>query len=214
MASTSMVSFFYQKPNQLTRSSTTKSSAIHSDNASSIGRSSSTLSKVKRFGSMLVRSKQQRPMLDTSFSVKPSPSSTSLMSSTTTNEDSEEEEHVTTPSSSTTQFSKDVMITVVAPSTTTNTINYQMDLDMMPVTPKDQSNQLPTMVETLEPPSSEEQLASLVKVQTTLERSDVFMVRGQLRMMFEQIDIEIEQQLESSRLNMLQSIKSTPRTLY
>ncbi|KAL7318652.1 hypothetical protein PS15m_001870 [Mucor circinelloides] len=214
MASTSITSFLHQKPNQLTRSSTIKSSVIHSDNGSSIGRSSSTLSKVKRFGSMLVRSKQQRPMLDTPFSVKPSPSSISLMSSTTTNEDSEEEEHVTTPSSSTTHFNKDVMITVVAPSTATNTVNYQIDLDMMSVTPKDQSNQLPTMVETLEPPSSEEQLASLVKVQTTLERSDVFMVREQLRTMFEQIDIEIEQELESSRLNMLQSIKSTPRTLY
>ncbi|KAL9538743.1 hypothetical protein MBANPS3_010705 [Mucor bainieri] len=178
-------------------------------------RRSSTLSKVKRFGSMLVRTKQQRPMIDTTAtaSIRPSPSSASLVSSaTTSNEDSEEEEHVMTPSSSTTQFSKDVMITVVTP---TSTVNYQMDLDIMSVTPKDQSNQLPTMVETLEPPSSEEQVASLAKkVQTTPHRSDVVMVREQLRTMFEQIDVEIEQELESSHLNMLASINSTPRIMY
>lgn len=85
----------------------------------------------------------------------------------------------------------------------------------MSVAPKDQSNQLPTMVETLEPPSSEEQVASLTKVQTTpVETSDVFIVREQLRTMFEQIDIEIEQELESSHLNMLATIKSTSRTMY
>ncbi|KAK4515570.1 glucose-6-phosphate isomerase [Mucor velutinosus] len=208
MTSSSITSFFHQKPNQLTRSSTFTGNKY---DANSIQRSS-TLSKVKRFGSMLVRTKQQRPMIDTtSPSVRPSPSSASLMSSATANnEDSEEEEHVMTPSSSTTQFSKDVMITVV----TTNTVNYQMDLDMMSVTPKDQSNQLPIMVETLEPPSSEEQVTSLTKVQTTPSSSDVFMVREQLRTMFEQIDAEIDQELESNHLLMLASIKSTPRTMY
>ncbi|GAN04127.1 hypothetical protein MAM1_0055d03587 [Mucor ambiguus] len=208
MTSTSIPSFFHQKPNQLTRSPTL---AGNKYDANSVRRSS-TLSKVKRFGSMLVRTKQQRPMISTtSPSVRPSLSSASLISSATaSNEDSEEEEHIMTPSSSTTQFSKDVMITVVTPST----VNYQIDLDMMSVTPKDQSNQLPAMVETLESPSSEEQVASLTKVQTTHHRSDVFMVREQLRTMFEQIDVEIEQELESSHLNMLASIKSTLRTMH
>ncbi|KAF1798590.1 hypothetical protein V8B55DRAFT_1524249 [Mucor lusitanicus] len=210
MSSTSITSFFHQKPNQLTRTSSTLTGNKY--DASSMRRSS-TLSKVKRFGSMLVRTKQQRPMIDTtSASVRPSPSSASLVSSaTTSNEDSEEEEHVITPSSSTTQFSKDVMITVVTPST----VNYQMDLDMMSVTPKGQSNQLPAMVETLEPPLSEEQVGSLAtKVQTTPHRSDVAMVREQLRAMLEEIDVEIEQELESSHLNMLASIKTIPHIMY
>lgn len=85
----------------------------------------------------------------------------------------------------------------------------------MSVTPKGQSNQLPAMVETLEPPLSEEQVGSLAtKVQTTPHRSDVAMVREQLRAMLEEIDVEIEQELESSHLNMLASIKTIPHIMY
>lgn len=233
MTSNHLTSFFHPKSNYLTRSATIKSNstdsqqfnADKSESSKAIKRAS-TLSKVKRFGSMLVRNKQ-RPMIDTS-SVTLSNSCSSLTSlSFTTNDDSEEEEHVITPNASTTQF-KDLSITVISPTVS------QMDLGMMSVTPKNQSNQLSAMVETLEPSSSSavqqailnQELRNNVSLKpelTKLEKffpkkqepiSDVLMIKDQLRMAFEQIDLEIEQEFEFSHNQMLESIKTTSRTLY
>lgn len=233
MTSNHLTSFFHPKSNSLTRSATIKSNSTDSqqfnagkNESSKAIKRSSTLSKVKRFGSMLVRNKQ-RPMIDTSL-VTLSNSCTSLTSlSFTTNDDSEEEEHVITPNASTTQF-KDLSIADISPTVS------QMDLDMMSVTPKNQSNQLSTMVETLEPSSSSavqqailnQELRNSVSLKpelTKLEKvfpkkqepiSDVLMIKDQLRMAFEQIDLEIEQEFEFSHNQMLESIKTTSRTLY
>lgn len=234
MTSNHLTSFFHPKSNSLTRSATIKSNSTDSQQfnagkseSSKAIKRSSTLSKVKRFGSMLVRNKQ-RPMIDTS-SVMLSNSCTSLTSlSFTTNDDSEEEEHVITPNASTTQF-KDLSITVISPTVS------QMDLGMMSVTPKNQTNQLSTTAETLEPSSSSSALQQAILNQelrnsvslkpelTKLEKvfpkkqepiSDVLMIKDQLRMAFEQIDLEIEQEFEFSHNQMLESIKTTSRTLY
>ncbi|KAI8645831.1 hypothetical protein BD408DRAFT_411144 [Parasitella parasitica] len=172
----------------------------------------SMASKVKRLGSLLVRNKS-RPWATDRLTITSSTSALSLLSTTT--DDDSEEEHVATPNASTTEF-KDIL---TIPNS--NTVN-QMNLDVVSVTPKDQSNQSSVVVVDTIEPSAKQQTRYKRRIVSSLEKrdpnnrkplSDVFMVIHHLRMAFEEADSEIDQQIEYGHRQMLNSIIITPFTL-
>lgn len=185
-------------------------------------RSNTTLSKVKRFGSLLVRNKKsssttnlERPRVDTIF---PTPIDTSLASSyslssslTHTNSSSDEDELITpiTPIKDMTFSDKKVQeeLAMVTPTV--------MDES---VTPEIQTNQVQEIT-SIKGEEAELQisLSSLNNNNTSIDPltlSGVSLVRYHLNLALEKADEEIETELESYRLEMLQSISAIPSIVY
>ncbi|KAI9481124.1 MAG: hypothetical protein EXX96DRAFT_565508 [Benjaminiella poitrasii] len=133
------------------RSTITLTSKLEWQTANDKLQRSSTLSRVKRFGSMLMRSNKRNvkkipSSIDTSLTNIPSSASVS-----STTEDSEEEQ-VVTPTEAKTMFgsTKDEFMIKIAPPLTTTTfvVDDEKDFEMVStVTPKEQANhQLPATV--------------------------------------------------------------------
>lgn len=180
-----------------------------------------TMSKVKKFGSLLIRNKkpsENRQRVDTVF---PNPIDTSLASSyslstasTNTHSSSDEDELITpiTPSKPSMTFEKEesFVVSIVTPTVSDDT-----------VTPEVITNQVQEVHIVYEEPSHPTSIldASDITDHNVAELdpsilSGVSLVRYHLNLALEEADEEIEQELESCRLQMLHSLCTVPLYAY
>lgn len=234
MASNYLPSIFHNRSNKKdTTSLLSKRATIPStkqlEELPPLQRSNTTLSKVKRFGSLLVRNKKSentRTRADSIFppSIDTTPCSNYRLSTTSTHNVSsassdDDEEHVVTPT--TTSSLPSHMFEL--PSLHRPAVNEQQyhNIDIIPVTPEIETNQdlaekdviLGTYTSSVlvEEPETIIPTVTIVDPETL---SGVLLVRYHLHLAAKEVDEAIENDLDFHRQQMLQNIRATPNFLF
>ncbi|KAI8365144.1 hypothetical protein BD560DRAFT_402269 [Blakeslea trispora] len=176
-------------------------------------RSSTLSSRMKSFGSKLVRSSSyrishQNTKVDSTIPIPALPSSDSSLKSST---DDSEEEQVVTPTSCTFPLHDDDKHTMVTPSSYVNHITAAVS-----VSPELQSSKTNELADKTD--EEEEDFASCSTDHTFFAEeiketpiSTVSLVRYHVASAFKQIDQEIEQEFDLSYQQMIESIYASPR---
>ncbi|GAA5812049.1 hypothetical protein MFLAVUS_005498 [Mucor flavus] len=237
MASNYLPSIFHNRSNKKDTTSllskrATVSSAKQLEELPPLQRSNTTLSKVKRFGSLLVRNKKSEntrtradnifpPSIDTTPCSNYSLSTTSThnVSSSSASSSDDDEEHVVTPT--TTSSLPSHMFEL--PSLNRPAVNEQQyhNIDIIPVTPEIETNQdlsekdvileTSTSIVLMEEPETIIPTVTIVDPETL---SGVSLVRYHLYLAAKEVDEAIEDDLDFHRQQMLQNIRATPIFLF
>ncbi|KAI8078432.1 hypothetical protein BDF21DRAFT_420503 [Thamnidium elegans] len=187
-------------------------------------RSNTTLSKVKRFGSLLVRNKKTRTRADSIFppSIDTTPCSNYSLSITSTrnissSDDEDDDEDVVTP---TTTCSLPSHMFELTPSIhqQQTAVNHQQDhIDIMPVTPEIETNQDLAEKDVIPETNASSVLMEELETTTVVDPetlSDVSLVRYHLNLALKEVDEVIEDELDFHRQQTLQNIRATPTFLF
>ncbi|GAA5805710.1 hypothetical protein EDC94DRAFT_602872 [Helicostylum pulchrum] len=239
MASNYIPSIFHNRSNKKDTTSllskrATISSAKQLEELPPLQRSNTTLSKVKRFGSLLVRNKKSEntrtradsifpPSIDTTPCSNYSLSTTSTHNvSTSSSSSDEDEEHVVTPTTTSSSPSHIFELPSLNHQPAVNGQQQQYhNSDIIPVEPEIETNQdlaekdviseTNTSSVLIEEPETIIPTVTIVDPETL---SGVSLVRYHLDLAAKEVDEAIDDELDFHRQQMLQNIRTTPTFLF